>query len=353
MRCPVGAHRTPQSDPAERDRSAASLGGEQQKPLAHSAKTHPPQSLLSECRTDPAEPQKIAAERDRTGASTGSDQTHPLAHSAKAGPSPSFPASEGSVPRSPITTTHQSTTVIFPHGRQSPPIEGQAPNQPSGSGTGPERALERRHPDPRRATARKPSRPQRSLRAQDRSRGGPLEAPIPSASPGTRPPQYRSEHPGGMRRSFRTLRLCAIPGVSPRAGMRCPVGALRTPILSRASLRAKGRTCGAPKNRSGAGSDRSKHWKRSNPSPRAQRESRSFPELPCERRFGPAEPPKTAAERDRSDACIGSDQTLPLAHSAKTNPPPSLPACIGPVPRSPPFNSARFTTAVPLIPSPA
>ncbi|MEY3534926.1 MAG: hypothetical protein RLZZ582_502, partial [Verrucomicrobiota bacterium] len=123
--------------------------------------------------------------------------------------------------------------------------------------------------------------------------------------------------------------------------------------LFRASLRAKGRTCGAPKNRSGAGSDRSKHWKRSNPSPRAQRESRSSPELPCERRFGPAEPPKIAAERDRSDACIGSDQTLPLAHSAKTNPPPSLPACIGPVPRSPPSNSARFTQAVPLIPSPA
>jgi hypothetical protein len=124
-------------------------------------------------RTGPAEPPKIAAERDRTEASTGSDQALPLAHSAKAGPSPSFPASEGSVPRSPITTTHQSTTVIFPRGRQSPPIEGQAPNQPSGSGTGPERALERRHPDPRRATARKPSRPQRSLRAQDRSRGAP------------------------------------------------------------------------------------------------------------------------------------------------------------------------------------
>jgi hypothetical protein len=37
--------------------------------------------------------------------------------------------------------------------------------------------------------------------------------------------------PGGMRRSFRTHRLCAIPGVSPRAGMRCPVGALQTPHL--------------------------------------------------------------------------------------------------------------------------
>jgi hypothetical protein len=62
---------------------------------------------------------------------------------------------------------------------------------------------------------------------------------------------------------------------------------------------------------------------------------------------------KTAAERDRSEASIGSDQTLPLAHSAKTNPPPSLPARIGPVPRSPPSNSARFTPAISLIPLPA
>jgi hypothetical protein len=41
-----------------------------------------------------------------------------------------------------------------------------------------------------------------------------------------------------MRRSFRTLRLCAIPGVSPRAGMRCPVGALQTPHLPRAFPRS-------------------------------------------------------------------------------------------------------------------
>jgi hypothetical protein len=40
--------------------------------------------------------------------------------------------------------------------------------------------------------------------------------------------------PGCLRRSFRTLRLCAIPGVSPRAGMRCPIGALRTPHQHRA-----------------------------------------------------------------------------------------------------------------------
>jgi hypothetical protein len=33
----------------------------------------------------------------------------------------------------------------------------------------------------------------------------------PGASPGTPPPQHRCGPPGGMRRSFRTHRLCAIP----------------------------------------------------------------------------------------------------------------------------------------------
>jgi hypothetical protein len=49
-----------------------------------------------------------------------------------------------------------------------------------------------------------------------------------------------------MRRSFRTLRLSAIPGVSPRAGIRCPVGALRKPILPRAFLRGQDRSRGGP-----------------------------------------------------------------------------------------------------------
>ena len=47
---------------------------------------------------------------------------------------------------------------------------GIGPNSGS-SGNGPKRALERPHPEPRRAAARKPNRPQRSLRAEDRSRG--------------------------------------------------------------------------------------------------------------------------------------------------------------------------------------
>jgi hypothetical protein len=70
----------PQTRPAERDRSRASLGGEHQKSLAHSAKAHPPPSLLSERRTDPAKhPKHAQRQRDRAGASLGGEQTHPLA----------------------------------------------------------------------------------------------------------------------------------------------------------------------------------------------------------------------------------------------------------------------------------
>jgi len=71
----------------------------------------------------------------------------------------------------------------------SPPRSLPAPLR-SGSGTGPERALERRHPDPPRAPARKLRWPQRSLRAQDWSRGAPSmnfaspAVPGPSPAPG-------------------------------------------------------------------------------------------------------------------------------------------------------------------------
>ena len=71
------------------------------------------------------------------------------------------------------------------------------------------------------------------------------------------------------------------------------------------------------------------------PSPRAQRENVPFPELPCGRRAGPAEPPKPAAERDRPKARSGSDHPHPLAHSAKASPSPSFPAGAELVPRSP------------------
>jgi hypothetical protein len=55
---PCGAHKKPRSPlkpRAERGRAGASLGRRTPSSIAHSAKTHPPQSLLSERRLDPAE----------------------------------------------------------------------------------------------------------------------------------------------------------------------------------------------------------------------------------------------------------------------------------------------------------
>ena len=63
-----------------------------------------------------------------------------------------------------------------------PPPSLPAPPR-GGSGNGAERALERPHPEPRRAAARKPNRPQRSLRAQDRSRGAPSRHRSPAPAP--------------------------------------------------------------------------------------------------------------------------------------------------------------------------
>ena len=65
--------RSAQIRPAERDRSAASLGSEHQNPSRTARKPHPPQSFLSERRTDPAERPIRPAERDRSAASLGSD----------------------------------------------------------------------------------------------------------------------------------------------------------------------------------------------------------------------------------------------------------------------------------------
>jgi hypothetical protein len=174
-----------------------------------------------------------------------------------------------------------------------------------------------------------------------------------------------------MRRSFRTLRLSAIPGVSPRAGIRCPVGALRKPILSRAFLRAKDRSRGAhPNTPSGAGPVRSEHRNVLTLFPLArQRESRAGPNVPCERRTDPAEaPPPTSPRRQphhsanakqvRVPECLRrSFRTLrlsdipgvspragircPVGALRKLYPPPSLPARTGPIPRSPPKYAKR------------
>jgi hypothetical protein len=71
------------------------------------------------------------------------------------------------------------------------------------------------------------------------------DAAEPPIRPAEVPPRPRLGMVWGMRRSFRTLRLCTVPGVSPRAGMQCPVGALRKPILPRAYLRASDWSRGA------------------------------------------------------------------------------------------------------------
>jgi hypothetical protein len=116
-----------------------------------------------------------------------------------------------------------------------------------------------------------------------------------------------------MRRSFRTHRLCAIPGVSPRAGMPCPVGALRTLHLPRAPTAPSAITTtllfndnyfsswatikpppfrDRPSSKpAAAGSGRSEHRNVDILIPVARpRESLAGPNVPCERRTDPAEP---------------------------------------------------------------
>ena len=86
---------TPRSPPktvAERCQAGASLGGEHPNPLAHSAKAHPSQSLLSERRPDTAKPRYREAHQktERSGVrperALEANTPTPLAHSAKAHP---------------------------------------------------------------------------------------------------------------------------------------------------------------------------------------------------------------------------------------------------------------------------
>jgi len=77
------------------------------KPLAHSAKAPPPPSFLSERRTDPAERQIRQAERDRSAASLGGEQQNPLAHSAKAPPSQSLHSERRTGPAEPTQAPHE------------------------------------------------------------------------------------------------------------------------------------------------------------------------------------------------------------------------------------------------------
>ena len=179
-----------------------------------------------------------------------------------------------------------------------------------------------------------------------RSRGAPRRGTDPQRQPRHSATAKQVRAPEGMRRSFRTLRLCGIPGVSSRAGMRCPVGALRTTHLLRAFLRlheaAAGpgpqsptedfakETDGRPKCVSvlgspfskpvqlskstgtnpfprrvtnpclkrlpaAAGRGRSEHRKRTTKPLARSANGSSFPELPCERRAWPAEPHRQRA----------------------------------------------------------
>ena len=144
-----------------------------------------------------------------------------------------------------------------------------------------------------------------------------------------------------MRRSLRTLRLCCIPGVSPRAGMRCPVGALRTPhnppeppppprpqrhhhntpdqrrlfFLNGDHQTIPYRDM-PPSHEAAAGSGRSEPRNVDTLIPLArQRESPAGPNVPCERRTDPAEPPpctrpqrqprhSATAEKVRAPGCM-------------------------------------------------
>jgi hypothetical protein len=86
------------------------------------------------------------------------------------------------------------TRVVAPD--STPPQAGPPPQSlqtpmesliPGGSGIGPERALERPHPDPVSAIARKLLQSPRSLRAQDRSREALTRDPATIARPATQP----------------------------------------------------------------------------------------------------------------------------------------------------------------------
>ena len=118
------------------------------------------------------------------------------------------------------------------------------------------------------------------------------------------------------RRDPEAVRLtrCSSGNGSERALMAVtpiPRAPRESSILPRVSLRVLARSRGAKKiQRSGIGPERALEAIKPSLAPRAK--APSFPELPCERRPGPAEP-KNTAERDRAGASIGSDQTLPRA----------------------------------------
>jgi hypothetical protein len=170
-----------------------------------------------------------------------------------------------------------------------------------------------------------------------------------------------------MRRSFRTLRLCAIPGVSPRAGMQCPVGALRTPRLPRAPAPEPQHTCSATiifphrqqsttpiegqalnqPSSSGLGPERALEAIKPLSSRNSAKAS-SYPELPCERRTDPAEPPSRHRPLAPAPAlCHRKTGVLTFPTSAaptRRAPPPTRPLAPAPQPTStkPPYSGTGY-----------
>ena len=117
--------------------------------------------------------------------------------------------------------------------------------------------------------------------------------------------------PGSMRRSFRTLRLCAIPrGFTP--------GWYAVPRW------------GTP-NASPTQSPSAPHASTTTELFDDDYFSSSVTINHPHRGTGPQ---STQRQRDRAGTSIGGDHQKPIARSAKAPPPPSLPASAGPIPRS-------------------
>ena len=165
---PKAVSPTPRSPP--KNRSGAVSGRSEPwrrtpQPLAHSAKVHPPQSLLSEQRPDAAEPTKTAAERCRAGASLGGEHPTPSRVARKIVLPRAYSASEGLMPRSPamrrsfrthrfrLCLTRGSTPGWYAAPRWGTPKAvsptPRSPPKPQRSGVGPERALEANTQPPR------------------------------------------------------------------------------------------------------------------------------------------------------------------------------------------------------------
>jgi hypothetical protein len=204
------------------------------KSLAHSAKTPPPPSFLSERRTDPAEPPTRPAERDRSAASLGSEQQNPSRTARKPLLPRASSATAGPIPRS------------TPYAQRS--------------GIGPQRALEANSKNPR-AQRESPSSPELPQRAQDRSRGAPKHA---------------------QRSGIGPQRALEAITKAPRAKRESP----SSPELPQ---RAQDRSRGASNTPSGAGSVRSEPWKRTTKSLAHSAKAPPPPSFLSERRTDPAE----------------------------------------------------------------